>query len=76
MQKECFHAISSLRKNDDIVITKPDKGLGVVLLNRSGYADKMDKILKDQSKFKRLGLVSSNENAGNIEPCLQKHLLN
>ena len=67
MHKECFRTINSLRKNDDIVITKPDKGSGVVLSNKSDYVDKMNKILDDQSKFKRLGPVSSNDNTAGIE---------
>ena len=40
MHKECFRAINRLRKNDDIIITEPDKGSGVVLLNKSIYVDK------------------------------------
>ena len=64
MHKECFRAINRLRKNDDIIITKPDKGSGVVL---SDYVDKMNEILDDQSKLKRLGSVSSNENTASIE---------
>ena len=75
MHKECFHAINRLRKNDDIIVTKPDKGSGVVLLNKSDYVDKMNKILDDQSKFRRLGPVSSNDNTAIIESRLQKRLL-
>ena len=75
MHKECFRAINSLRKNDNIIISKPDKGFGVVLLNKSDYVDKMNKILDDGSKFKRLGPVSSNGNTASIESRLQKRLL-
>ena len=75
MHKECFRAINRLRKNDDIIVTKPDKGSGVVLLNKSDYVDKMNKILDDQSKFRRLGPVSSNDNTAIIESRLQKRLL-
>ena len=75
MHKECFRAINWLRKNDDIIITKPDKGSGVVLLNKSDYVDKMNDILNDQSKFKRLGTVSSNDNTASIVSRLQKRLL-
>ena len=35
----------------------------------------MNKILDDQSKFKRLGIVSSNDNTAGIESRLQKRLL-
>ena len=31
MHKQCFRGINRLRKNDDIIITKPDKGSGIVL---------------------------------------------
>ena len=47
MHKACFRAINSLRKNNDIIITKPDKGSGVVLSNKSDYVDKPNKILDD-----------------------------
>ena len=75
MHKECFCAINSLRKNDDIVITKPDKSSGVVLLNKSDYVDKLNNKIHDQSIFKRLGPVSSNDNTASIELRLQKRLL-
>ena len=75
MHKEYFRAINKLRKNDDIIITKLDKGSGVVLLNKSDYIDKINEILDDQSKFKRLGPVSSNDNTASIESRLQKQLL-
>ena len=74
MHKKCFRAINMLRKND-IIITKPHKDFGVVLLNKSGYVDKMNKILDDQSKYKRLSPVSSNDNTASIESRLQKRLL-
>ena len=67
MHKECCRAINRLRKNDDIIVTKPDKGSGVVLLNKSDYVEEMNKILDDQSKFRRLGPVSSNDNTAIIE---------
>ena len=75
LHKECFHAISRFRKNDDTFITKPDKNSGVVLLNKSDYVDKMNEILDDQSKFKGLGPVFSNDSTASIESRLQKRLL-
>ena len=75
IHKECFRAINSLRKNDVIIITKPEKDTGVVLLNKSNNVDKMNKILDDQSKLKRLGPVSSNDSTASIESRLQKRLL-
>ena len=75
MHKECFRAINRLRKNDDIIITKPDNSCGVVLLNKNDYVNKMNEILHDQSKFKRLRSVSSNDNTASIESRLKKQLL-
>ena len=48
---------------------------GVVVLNKSDNVDKVNEILDDQSKFKRLGLISSNDNTARIESRLQKRLL-
>ena len=75
MHKECFRAITSLRKNDDIIVTKPDKGSGVVFSNKSDYVDEMNKILDDQSKFRRLGPVSSNDKTASTKSRLQKRFL-
>ena len=38
---DCLQAIKSLCSNKHILITKPDKGFGVVILNRSKYDKKM-----------------------------------
>ena len=52
MQKECFIAINKLRnKNTDTVITKPDKGSVVAILNKCDYIKKMENILADPMKF-------------------------
>ena len=64
---ECFRALNSLRSDENIVITKPDKGSGVVILNKNDFIDKMQIILDDSSKFVKLGPASSNDNTANIE---------
>ena len=74
-QGECFRALNSLHSNENIVITKPDKGSGVVILNKNDFIDKMLGILDDPSKFKKLGPTSSNDNTANIKSKLQKRLL-
>ena len=45
-------ALTSLRNDPNIVITRPDKGNGVCILNHCDYVSKMLTILNDQSKFK------------------------
>ena len=74
MTKECFQATKSLRTNEEILITKPDKGAGVVILNKNDYNDKMKTILNDTTKFD-LGPVTNKDNAAKIESQIQRRLL-
>ena len=46
--------IRNLRKNKDIVVTKPDKGNGVVILDRKLYNNAIEEIISDSSKFEKL----------------------
>ena len=68
-------ALKSLRSNKNILITKPDKGSGVVILNRSDYINKMNSILLDSSKFKCLGSTDDCDNTAKNEARLQRCLL-
>ena len=43
-----------LKEDKNIVLIKPDKGNGVVVINRSNYTSKMDATLNDETKFKLL----------------------
>ena len=74
MTKECFQAIKSLQKNE-IFITKPDKGAGVVILNKNDYNDKMKTILNDMTKFLDVGPVTNKDNTAKIESWIQQWLL-
>ena len=47
-------ALKNLSKNRDLVILRPDKGNGVVILNKVYYIQKVETILSDTSKFKKL----------------------
>ena len=73
MHKE--QAIKSLRSNEQILITKPDKGSGVVILNKSDYIQKMGYILDDKTKFFNMGSVDQHDNTAKTEQKLQKRLL-
>ena len=46
--------MQNLRKNKDIVITKPDKGNGVVILDQKLYNNAIEEIISDNSKFEKL----------------------
>ena len=47
-------AIKRLAENTNIVVSKPDKGNGVVLMDKQDYIAKIKKILSDTSKFKKV----------------------
>jgi len=49
-----YKLLKDLRKNKNIVILKPDKGNGVVVLDRTAYDSGILKIISDTSKFKVL----------------------
>ncbi len=49
--RKTFSTLRSLAKNKWIIITRPDKGRGVVIMDREDYAQKMNAILDDKSAF-------------------------
>ena len=48
------HILPTLRNNSNFIILKPDKGNGVVILDRNIYLYSCFDILNDKSKFKVL----------------------
>ena len=69
MHKEHFQAIKSLSCNEHIPITIPDKGSGVVILNKSDYIKKMGSILDDKTKFLNMGGVDLHDNKAKSRCC-------
>jgi Reverse transcriptase (RNA-dependent DNA polymerase) len=49
--RKTFSTLRSLAKNKSIIITRPDKGRGVVIMDRADYIQKMNTILDDISAF-------------------------
>ena len=47
-------AIKKLKAHKNIIISKPNKGNGIVIMYKEHYYAKMDEILSDTSKFKAL----------------------
>ena len=43
--------LRNLRKKKDIVVTKPDKGYGVLILDQKLYNNAIEEIISDSSKF-------------------------
>ena len=50
-EKRHLEVLKELSSDKSVVVTRPDKGSGVVILNRSDYVKKMELILNDSSKF-------------------------
>ena len=46
------HVLRNLKKNKDIAITKPDKGNGVVILDRKLYNNGIEVIISDTSQWR------------------------
>ena len=55
LHREHFQALKSLWSNNDIFITKPDKGSGVVILNKKGLHPKNGEYSPRQRKFRKTG---------------------
>jgi hypothetical protein len=53
-----INILKDLKSKSDIIICRPDKGRGVVLLNKVDYINKMNNILLDTSKFRKLSDAS------------------
>ena len=56
LSKEEVKALNNLVKNKDVVIQKADKGNNGVILNKSDYISKWNKILEDTYTFKRVNV--------------------
>lgn len=68
-------ALKNLSKKENLVVCKPDKGNGVVLLNRDDYETKMNNLLADRSKFVPISTDPySNilKNEDKVNRCLRK----
>ena len=54
LTKELRDAAKELRSNQDIIVRRGDKAAVYVIMKRSEYFEKLDRILLDASKFERL----------------------
>ena len=49
-----IYILKKLSEDNSIVVTRPDKGNGVVIMNRTDYVSKMESILSDPEKFQKV----------------------
>ena len=59
-----------MRNNKDIVILRPNKGNGVVIMDKITYNSKMYKLLNDESKFRQLTSDPTKQREGQLQRCL------
>ena len=65
-------SLERLANYKDIVILRPDKGSGTVILNRDGYIKKLSDIIHDTSKFKKLSADPTLLRKGQLQCFLRK----
>ena len=73
--KEEMDALKALSNDKSIVILKPNKGSGVVILDKTDYVNKMNNILDNETKFQKISDVNGYDIARNLEQKLRKYLL-
>ena len=64
--------LKRLKNNKDIVIIRPDKGSGVVILNRCDYDNMMYEIINDKDKFQELNTDPTLKREGQLQRFLLK----
>ena len=72
LSKEQWSALNDLRNDDSIIITKPDKGNGVVIVNRLDYLHKMKLLISDETKFKPLSQYPTKSREDSLSTYLRK----
>ena len=64
--------LKRLKKNKDIIILRPDKGNGVVVLDTSAYNNAISDLLSDDTKFKKLQSDPTLRREGQLQRYLRK----
>ncbi|XP_033104127.1 uncharacterized protein LOC117106794 [Anneissia japonica] len=63
--------LKELKKNKEIVITKPDKGNGIIILDRSMYNACINNIIEDQTKFVKINTDPTLKQEGSLHRFLR-----
>ena len=75
LPREEYLALKKLSGNSDLVIVRPDKGSGVVVLNKTDYVRKMNSVLEDTSKFEWMQDLDGFSLVRKLEQNMRKLLL-
>ncbi|XP_045501401.1 uncharacterized protein LOC123698697 [Colias croceus] len=65
-------ALKHLRKNEDIIVLRADKGNATVIMDTSDYNNKMSEILSDENTYKKVDKDPTNKRARHL--CDAAHL--
>ena len=63
--------LKKLRDNKNIIICRPDKGNGVVIIDKSIYIRKMLELLNDSSKFRKINEDPTRKREGQLQRFLR-----
>ena len=74
MPKSEISSLRNLAKKTDLIIIKPDKGNGVVILDKNDYNTKSLDILSDYTKFRILNNDTLDTNENKLNRILRKLL--
>ena len=72
IRKDEFISLRKLASNPGIVILKPDKGNGVVLMNKIDYLEKAYSILNDNTKFRKIFSDNTDKMEAKLNRLLEK----
>lgn len=65
--------LKNLRNNKNIFILKPDKGNGIVIMNREDYEKEIFKIIQDPKKFKLVDKDPTLQREAKLQHTLRKY---
>ena len=71
LTKDEFLAFRQLCRQKDVLFCKPDKGNGVVILDKSEYINKIQTILDDKKKFRPLNKDPTDERETDLQDYLK-----
>ena len=54
LTREDYEMVREFLDNEDIIVRKADKNNTFVIMNRSDYMEKLDLIVNDENKFRKL----------------------
>lgn len=53
ISKSDYILLKNMARDEGVVICKPDKGIGIVIMNKADYLSKMEDIINDRTKFRK-----------------------